>query len=192
LPFDLTAWVLTPLIIFAARVIDVSISTVRIIMLSRGNRRIAPVLGFFEVIIWLIAIRQIFQHLDNAMAFIGYGAGFAAGTWIGMLIEEKMALGYIAVRAIVMSDDNRLLTALTDANYGVTTFVGEGRDGAVRLVFTIIRRKQLPQVIEIINDVNPNAFVSVADVRSAKEGIIQGSGYTLGARPFPGFLRKGK
>jgi uncharacterized protein YebE (UPF0316 family) len=192
LPFDVTAWIVTPLIIFVARIFDVSISTVRIIMLSRGNRRIAPVLGFFEVIIWLIAIRQIFQHLDNVMAFIGYGAGFAAGTWIGMLIEEKLALGYLAVRAIVLSDDNRLLKALTEANFGVTTFVGEGRDGAVRLVFTIIRRRQLPNVIEIINDVSPNAFVSVADVRSAREGIIPGAGYTLGARPFPGFIRKGK
>jgi len=192
LPFDVTAWIVIPLIIFVARIFDVSISTVRIIMLSRGNRRIAPVLGFFEVIIWLIAIRQIFQHLDNVMAFIGYGAGFAAGTWIGMLIEEKLALGYLAVRAIVLSDDNRLLKALTEASFGVTTFVGEGRDGAVRLVFTIIRRRQLPQVIDIINDVSPNAFVSVADVRSAKEGIIQGAGYTLGSRPFPGFIRKGK
>lgn len=192
MPFDVTAWVLTPLIIFVARIFDVSISTVRIIMLSRGNRRIAPVLGFFEVIIWLIAIRQIFQHLDNVMAFIGYGLGFAAGTWIGMLIEEKLALGYLAVRAIVLSDDNRLLKALTEASFGVTTFVGEGRDGTVRLVFTIIRRRQLPKVIDIINEVNPNAFVSVADVRSAREGIIPGAGYTLGSRPFPGFIRKGK
>ena len=192
MPFDVNVWVLTPLIIFAARIIDVSISTVRIIMLSRGNRRIAPILGFFEVIIWLVAIRAIFQHLDNVMAFFAYGAGFAAGTWIGMLIEEKLALGYLAVRAIVLSEDRSLLTALTEANFGVTTFVGEGRDGAVRLVFTIIRRKQLPRIIEIINDVSPNAFVSVADVRSAREGIIQGAGYTLGSRPFPGFIRKGK
>lgn len=192
MPFDVTVWILTPLIIFVARIFDVSISTVRIIMLSRGNRRIAPVLGFFEVIIWLIAIRQIFQHLDNVMAFIAYGAGFAAGTWIGMAIEEKLALGYLAVRAIVLSDDKSLLTSLAEANFGVTTFVGEGRDGEVRLVFTIIRRKQLPKVIAIINDVSPNAFVSVADVRSAREGIIQGSGYSLGSRPFPGFIRKGK
>ncbi len=191
MPFDLTVWVLTPLIIFLARVCDVSISTIRIILLSRGNRRIAPVLGFFEVIIWLIAIRQIFQHLDNVMAFIAYGAGFAAGTWMGMLIEEKLALGYLAVRAIVMSDDKSLLTALAEANHGVTTFVGEGRDGAVRLVFTIIRRKQLPEVIEIINATHPHAFISVADVRSAREGIIPGAGYKLGGWPLPGF-RKGK
>ncbi len=192
MPFDLTVWVLTPLIIFLARIFDVSISTIRIIMLSRGNRRIAPILGFFEVIIWLIAIRQIFQHLDNVMAFIAYGAGFAAGTWIGMMIEEKLALGYLAVRAIVLSDDNSLLTALAQADFGVTSFLGDGREGSVRLVFTIIRRKQLPKVIDIINATHPNAFVSVADVRSAKEGIIQGAGYTLGSRPFPGFIRKGK
>lgn len=192
LPFDVTAWVVTPLIIFVARIFDVSISTVRIIMLSRGNRRAAPILGFFEVIIWLVAIRQIFQHLDNVMAFVGYGAGFAAGTWIGMMIEEKLALGYLAVRAIVLSDDIRLPKALTDANFGVTTFVGEGRDGHVRLVFTIIRRRQLQQVMSVIRDVNPNAFVSVTDVRSANEGVIPGSGSATGRWPFAGFARKGK
>jgi uncharacterized protein YebE (UPF0316 family) len=192
LPFDLTVWVLTPLIIFIARICDVSISTVRIIMLSRGNRGIAPVLGFFEVTIWLIAIRQIFQHLDNPAAFIAYGLGFAAGTWIGMLLEEKLALGYMAVRAIVMSDDKRLPKALTDADFGVTTFVGEGRDGTVRLVFTIIPRRQLDKVMKIIDQINPNAFVSVTDVRSAHEGFIPRAGFTLGSRPFPGFLRKGK
>ncbi len=192
MPPEIVAWVVTPILIFVARIFDVSIGTVRIIMLSRGQRRLAPVLGFFEVLIWLVAIQQIFNHLDNAAAFVAYAGGFAAGNIIGMTLEDKLALGLVAVRVITPNDATDLITELSRAAFGVTSFGAEGVNGNVRLIFTIVPRKQLAAVTDIIRRKHPNAFVSISDVRAVSEGVIPRTGPRLGSRLFPGFIRKGK
>jgi len=185
-------WILTPLLIFIARICDVSIGTMRIISLSRGYRKLAPVLGFFEILIWLAAIRQIFQHLDNPAAFVAYAAGFATGNWVGMKIEDRLALGLAAVRVITAEDASDLIRTLADADFGVTTLAAEGVNGAVRLIFMIIRRKDLELVRTLTCEHHPGAFITVSDVRSASEGVFPKSDYRIGSRDFPGFLRKGK
>jgi len=186
------AWVVTPLLIFLARICDVSIATVRIILLSRGRRVLAPILGFFEVLIWLVAIRQIFHHLDNWLAFVAYGAGFAAGTALGMAIEQRLAIGLIAVRVIATAEGPEMISDLRSRNYGVTAFAAEGQKGEVRLIFTIIPRKRLNDALVLIRKHNPKAFVSVSDVRSVNEGFFPAVPYRRPGFPYAGFLRKGK
>jgi uncharacterized protein YebE (UPF0316 family) len=165
-------FIVIPFLIFLARLIDVSIGTVRIIMLNRGRRLIAPALGFVEVLIWLLAIREIFQHLDNVIAFFAYAAGFAGGTMVGMLIEEKLAIGTVAVRAITTDDARDLMARLSAADFGVTSFGAEGVKGNVRLIFIIVRRRELPEALEIIRSLHPRAFVTVSDVRTVTEGVF--------------------
>ncbi|HER42916.1 MAG TPA: hypothetical protein ENO08_00460, partial [Candidatus Eisenbacteria bacterium] len=80
---ELFKWVVLPLLIILARVIDVTIGTIRIVFVSRGHKVIAPILGFFEVLIWLLAIGQIMRNLSNFMCYIAYGTGFALGTYMG-------------------------------------------------------------------------------------------------------------
>ena len=179
-------WVVIPFLIFLARVVDVGLGTVRIILLNRGRRALAPALGFLEVLIWLIAIRQIFQHLDNVAAFFGYALGFAAGTAIGMAIEEKLAIGMVTLRVITAEDARDLIVSMNESDFGVTSFAAEGVSGRVRLLFTIVRRKDLDRALDIVRDSHPRAFISISDVRSVSEGVFPPKPYRFG------FLRKVK
>ena len=179
-------WVIIPVLIFLARLCDVSVGTIRIIMLNRGRRSIAPVLGFVEVLIWLIAIRQIFQHLDNAAAFLAYALGFAAGTMVGMSLENKLAIGNVAIRVITSEDARDLIDKLSESKFGVTSFAAEGVNGKVRLIFSIAARKQLGRALEIINELHPKAFISISDVRSVSEGVFPERPYRFG------MIRKGR
>ena len=187
-------WVILPALIFCARICDVSLGTIRVIFITKGVRYLAPIIGFFEVIIWLLAIGQVMNNLTNVASYIAYGGGFAMGTFIGMLIEEKISLGLTSVRIITKEEPSQLVNYLRSQNYGVTTVDGEGATGQVKMVFSIIRRQDLPDVVEVIKRLHPGAFYSVEDVKSVSEGIFPEE-----RRRFPipyseaiRFFRKGK
>ncbi len=165
-------WVILPALIFCARICDVSLGTIRVIFISKGIKYLAPAIGFFEVIIWLLAIGQVMNNLTNIASYIAYGGGFAAGTFIGMLIEEKISLGLTGVRIITSDDPARLVQYLRSQNYGVTCVDGQGANGRVKMVFSIIRRQNLPDVVDVIRRFNPGAFYSVEDVKSVSEGVF--------------------
>jgi uncharacterized protein YebE (UPF0316 family) len=166
------AYVILPVMIFCARICDVTMGTIRVIFISKGIRYLAPVIGFFEVIIWLLAIGQVMNNLTNAVSYVAYGAGFAAGTYIGMYIEEKISLGLTSVRIITKEDPAELMLYLRSHDYGVTSIDGEGATGRVKMVFTIIRRQDLAHVVGIIKEFHPNAFYSVEEVKSVAEGVF--------------------
>ena len=119
------------LLIFCLRLVDVSLGTVRMIMISRGRRKIAPVLGFVEVTIWVVAISQVMGNLDNIFNILGYSGGFAAGTLVGMWLEDKLALGHVGISIISMTQGPKIVRKLRQANYGVTELIGSGRSGAL-------------------------------------------------------------
>ena len=163
---------LFPALIFFARMADVTLGTLRIIMVSRGLKNIAPFVGFFEVLIWLLAIRQIMMNLTEISYYLAYAGGFAAGNFIGLWIEEKLAMGYTIVRLITNKEVKPLLMELRKQNFGVTCIVGHGSEGPVTVVFIIIKRINLQEVIQTINQFNPQAFYSIEDVRKINEGIF--------------------
>jgi len=169
---DLFEWVILPLLIFSARICDVSMGTIRVIFISKGIKNLAPLIGFFEVIIWLLAIGQVMNNVTNVASYIAYGGGFAAGTYIGMLIEEKISLGLTSVRIITNEDPTRLVEYLRSQNYGVTAVDGEGSAGQVKIIYSIIRRQDLPDVVDAIKKFNSGAFYSVEDVKSVSEGVF--------------------
>ena len=164
-------WVILPLLIFTARIIDVSLGTLRIIFISRGRRLLAPLMGFFEVLIWLLAISQIFQNLQNPACYIAYAAGFAGGSYVGMAIENRLAIGLQIVRIITKFFVPELIEKLKAHGYGLTTLQGEGAAGPVTVIFTIVKRKDLAEFVDIIQSVNPKVFYTVEDIRMAKEGV---------------------
>ncbi len=172
IPPDIFSFVILPVMIFLARICDVTMGTIRVIFISKGIRYLAPVIGFFEVIIWLLAIGQVMNNLTNVVSYIAYGAGFASGTFIGMYIEEKISLGLTSVRIITKGDTLELMQYLRAHNYGVTSVDGEGATGRVKMVFTIIRRQDLAHVVGIIQQFHPNAFYSVEEVKSVAEGVF--------------------
>ncbi len=170
--FDWYVWVILPLLIFASRVVDVTLGTLRIIFTSRGQRRIAPLLGFIEVLIWIIIVSEVIGNVHHPAAYIGYAAGFATGTFVGMKIEERMAMGTLVVRIILAKSSEELTAALRGAGFGVTQVRGEGAQGPVDLLYTVVPRKNMAAVINLIHDIAPGAFFSVEEVRSSEMGIF--------------------
>ena len=166
------AFVIVPVLIFLARVCDMSLDTIRVIFMSKGIQYLPAIIGFFEVIIWLVAIGQVMNNLTNVVCYIAYGAGFATGTIVGMAIEERLSLGLTSVRIITKEDPGGLVQFLRSHNYGVTSIDAEGGTGKVKMVFTIIKRQDLSHVIGIIKDFHPNAFYSVEEVKSVAEGVF--------------------
>lgn len=166
-------YVILPLLIAIARIMDVSVGTIRLIFVSRGYKYMAPALGFVEVIIWLLAIGQIMQQLDNFMSYIGYGAGFAMGNYIGIILVEKMSIGTVVVRIIPKKDVSNLLDHLREANYGVTVVGAEGKSGPVQMLFSIVKKKNLAEMLTIINQHNPNAFYTIEEVQTVNEGYFK-------------------
>jgi len=169
---EILTWVIIPLLIFFARICDVSLSTIRIIFIGRGYKFIAPLLGFVQVLIWLFAIRQIMQNLNIVFYYVAYAGGFAAGTFVGMYMEEKLAIGILSIRIITRKDASGLIDFLRSANYGVTSVEGEGATGKVHIIYTIVNRRDVQNVIKIVNKFNPKAFYLIEDIRHAKEGIF--------------------
>lgn len=166
-------YVIIPFLIFIARISDQSIGTLRLIFIAKGYKNLAPVIGFFEVIIWILAIRQIFQHLDNWVCYIAYGAGFATGNYIGILLDERLSLGNVLVRVIPRYDTTHLINDLSEQGYGLTVTDAVGKNGPVKIILTIIQRKELPAVIEIINRHNPNAFYTIEEVKAVNKGVFR-------------------
>jgi uncharacterized protein YebE (UPF0316 family) len=170
--FEVFSWVVLPFLIFLARICDVTVGTIRIICVSRGQKFYASLLGFFEVLIWLVAIGQIMKNLNNVACYIAYASGFAMGNFIGITLEEKLAMGILMVRIITPVKGTDLINHLKEAGYGVTSVDAKGTLGPVSLIYTVIKRSALYNVIQEINRFNPKAFYSVEDIRSVNQGVF--------------------
>mgnify|MGYP001245508330 CR=1 FL=1 len=187
--FDWYVWVTLPLLVFFARAFDVALGTLRIIFTSRGKRHLAPLLGFVEVFIWISIIAQITRGATNVAAYFAYAAGFAAGNYLGMYIENKLAIGTLVIRAIVPEEYASALAAvLQEKGLGVTSVGGMGSHGPVKLIYTVVMRRELNMAAEAIKSVNPNAFFTVEELRSAEHGIFLPSAQS--ASPFGALARR--
>jgi uncharacterized protein YebE (UPF0316 family) len=169
---ELFAWVILPILIFIARVIDVTFGTMRIIFISKGEKILAPIFGFFEIMVWLFAIGQVMQNFTNLTYYFAYAGGFATGNFVGMYIEEKLAMGTLVIRIITKKDASNLIDALKSKNYGITILDAKGATGDVKIIFTVIKRRNVDDVVDLIKQFNPKAFFSIEEVRVAREGIF--------------------
>ena len=186
---DLFKWVLLPLLIVLSRVVDVTLGTIRIIYIARGMRYLAPFFGFFEILVWLLAIGQIMRNLTNPLYYLAYAVGFTLGNFVGILVEERLAIGSVVIRIITQKDSDTLIDRLRGQGYGVTVLNAIGSTGMVKVIFTIVKRKNLEEVIDEVRKYNPRAFFSVEDVRTAREGIFP---LAREGRGFLGNLLKGQ
>jgi len=169
---DLFGYAILPLLIFFTRILDVSLGTLRIIFVSKGNKRIAPLLGFVEVFIWILAISRIMQNLDNPLNYFAYAAGFATGNYIGMLIEEKLALGVMNIRIITQQNADVLIHQLQEHGFGTTSVNAKGRMENVHIIYTIVQRTNINKVIKLIQEYNPHAFYSIEDIRFVSKELF--------------------
>lgn len=162
--------IILSLLIFIARVFDVTLGTLRIVFISQGRRKLAPIVGFFEIFIWLLAVGQIFSNLTNIIYYFAYAGGFAMGNYVGLIVENKLSLGLLSLHLIVRDDPDKLIKTLKEKGYGLTTLTAEGIKGNVKLVVMIIKRKNQLAVLEVIRSVSPNTFISIENVQSVKGG----------------------
>jgi uncharacterized protein YebE (UPF0316 family) len=168
----LYAWFILPFLIFIARIADVSIGTIRVIFISRGLKYLAPIVGFFEILIWLLAIGQIMRNLSNPACYIAYAGGFAMGNFVGIWIAEKLSLGVVLIRVVTAKDASELVECLKSANYGVTSIDGHGSAGQVQVVFTIVPRREVKSVVDLVKNFNPKAFYSIEEVGFVEKGVF--------------------
>lgn len=158
--------------IFLARICDVSLGTLRTIMLVRGQRFYAAAFGFFEVMIYVVALSRIFSTLDNPFSLLIYAAGFATGNIVGGTLEEKLAVGILTVQVITLKEPLALTEVLRSEGYGVTAIEGQGREGVRYILQVILARRNLPKLRKIVDDWDDCAFLTVFDAKMTKGGIF--------------------
>ena len=165
-------YVVLPLIVFFARICDVSLGTMRIVFVSKGKKNISPFLGFFELFIWIVVISQIMKNADNIVCYLAYAGGYAAGNYVGMSIEERIAIGSQLIQVFSSKDVTSLRKCLQDAGFGTTMVEGDGSAGKTNILYTVINRKTFNQAEKILRDFDPNIFYVTGDVRLVKSGIF--------------------
>ena len=163
-----------PLLIFAMRIVDVSLGTLRTMIVVRGERGIAALIGFVEVLVWVLAAGSALQHLDSAFHLVAYAGGFAAGNYVGIAVENSIALGTVVVRAIIPDEaDGQTARRLRERGYAVTEIDGRGREGPVDILNAVVKRKKAPRVIEAIEANAPRSFVTVEELRTTHRGRLR-------------------
>jgi len=183
------AELITMAYIFIARIFDVSIGTIRIVLISRGYRYVAPLFGFVEVLIWLSAISRALASLNSVYSYLIYAAGFAAGNYVGMMLESKIPFGYKSLRVITTREVSALPLMLREEGFGVTISDGMGLKGPVSIIYSLVPKKNLERFLDIVNILEPNAFVTIEEVRAYRPGFISRKTYPAIVERL---LRKGK
>jgi uncharacterized protein YebE (UPF0316 family) len=162
-----------PLLIFGLRVVDVSMSTVRILLAVRGYKVVVPIIGFFEVLIWVFAVGNAIRFLDSGWHLLAYAGGFATGNVVGLLIEEQLAIGYATIRIVTKHAGVEMADALRTIGFGVTEVGGQGRDGRVEIVYTVCLRRDIERVVAEVERWDRQAFITVEEPRDIRWGWMQ-------------------
>ena len=171
---EIYQYFILPLIIFFARICDVSLGTLRIVFVSKGKKNIAPILGFFELFIWIAVISEILKNAESSslICYFAYAGGYAAGNFIGMNIEERLAIGSQLIKVFSSKDVSALQKRLNEAGYGTTVVDGDGSAGKVKILYLVINRKTGEKAKKMLTEFDPLIFYVIEDVRSVKAGIF--------------------
>lgn len=164
--------VLIAILIFLSRIVDVTIGTIRIIYISRGQKIIPAILGFFEAMIWIIVISQVIQNLTNITYYFAYAGGFAVGNFMGILLVEKFSENVLLIRIITATKVKELAEALKNCQVGLTEIKGQGFDQEVSVIFTIINKGCEKKVINTIQTINPEAFYTIESINEVSKGFL--------------------
>jgi uncharacterized protein YebE (UPF0316 family) len=190
---ELYSWVILPLLIFFARICDVSMETIRVIYISRGIKYLAPLIAFFEIVIWLLAMEVVMKDLTNIANFLAFALGFAMGTYVGLVIEEKLSIGMVILRIITTDESNEeIVSFMQSEQYGVTTLDATGSRGNVKMILSLVNRTDVPRITQHIQSTNPHAFFSIEDVRYVNQGVFRPKKPNMITGFFHSFIRPRK
>lgn len=164
---------LLPVLIFFGRICDVTLGTMRIIFVSKGEKYKAPIIGFVEVFIWVVVISQILSRANDLVAYLSYAAGYATGNYVGILLEQRIAYGIVLCRVYTKKNGMKLVQLLNEMNYGATLMQGTGSTQKVDIIETVIDRKEMKSMEKILTEFDQNIFYVVEDVRNKQNGIFR-------------------
>lgn len=157
-------------IIFGLRVVNMAMDTLRIRMMARGQKPLAFIFGVVETLIYLYTLSTVIQDLDNWVNIIAYSIGFGTGSIIGMMLDERMAVGYIHLRVISPSRGSQIAETLRDQGFAVTEFTGRGRDGTVSMLSVSVKRKNAKKVRALVEELDEKAFITAEDLTPVRRG----------------------
>ena len=167
-------YLILPILIFLAKIFEVSIGTLRIIFVAKNNKLLSGITGFFEALIWLIVIAKIFENISNIYSYIAYATGFAVGVVVGVFVEEKLAMGTILIRIITRKEANELIDYLKESNYRITYFRAKSnKNENTNIIYLIANRTDINFLIKKIKELNPNAFYTVEDIKFVSEKLTK-------------------
>ncbi len=164
------AW-LSAGLIFGLRVTDMTLDTLRVLFVMRGRKPIAWILGFFQALVFVIAITYVLRDLTNPLNIIGYAAGFATGVVVGMAIEQRLAIGHVQMRVISPRRGSGIAEKLRSEGYAVTEVPARGKDGMVTMLNCSVLRKDIGRIRLMVNEVDPEAFITSEDIRPIRRGF---------------------
>ena len=162
------------LLIMCMRIADVTIGTFRTLLVVQAKKYLAALTGFFEVLIWIFAMRYIVQHMDNTLNLIAYATGFGLGNLLGITLEEKIAIGFVQVNIMSLHATDKIADKLRSAKFGVTILPAEGASGGLAVLVAIIRRRDLKNLINIVELIDKKAFITTQYAKPYR-GFIHGS-----------------
>jgi len=162
---------LSALLIFTLRIIDVSMATLRLLMVMRGRKGLAWIFGFFQAFVFIIAIRAVLTNIGNWQNLIAYAAGFATGSVVGMLVEERLAIGFTHLRIISSRRGNKVAEHLRAAGFAVTEIPARGKDGTVTLLNCSVRRKRVSLIRRLVEEIDADAMVTAENIRAIRKGF---------------------
>ena len=190
---EIYVWIILPLLIFFARICDVSLETIRVIYISKGIKYLAPIIAFFEIVIWLLAMEVVMNDLANIANFFAFAFGFAAGTYIGLVLEEKLSIGMVILRIVTPEESNESIIAfMQQENYGITSMDAKGSRGSVKMILSLVNRVDVPRIMAHLEKTNPTAFFSIEDVRYVNSGVFRPKKPNMITGLFHSFIRPRK
>jgi uncharacterized protein YebE (UPF0316 family) len=176
------------LLIFCLRIVDVSCDTMRVIFAIRGKRVIAAALGFIQALVWIFAVGNAVKHLDSVLHVLGYSAGYAMGTYVGVTLEQMIAYGVATIRIVSKHAGVEIAEALREHGHGVTEFPGFGRDGSVEILNSVVQRRHIEDVLRLVAEHDKAAFVTVEEPKVLRGGIVAATDWRL-AGPFTRWMK---
>lgn len=168
-----TEALLFALALFAVRVFNIALGTIRLIIITRQMRVLSAIMGFFESLIFALTMGVVVSDLTNVVNLISYAGGFAVGSYVGMVIEQRFITSYVTVNIITHAKGHEIALALREAGFGVTETSGEGRDGMVTMLRSVVINREVKQVMRIAHSVHPEAFIAVEEARPLHRGWLR-------------------
>lgn len=162
------------ILIFVLRVSDMTLDTLRVLFVIRGRKSLAWILGFFQSALWVIAITSVLSNLDNPWNIVAYASGFATGNVVGITIEQSLAIGHSHMQIISQRLGSAIVEKVREMGYAATELPARGRDGTVSVISCSLRRRDINEMRNVVQVIDPQAFITVEDIRPIHRGYWRG------------------